>query len=42
VIDRTSARSVELDPLGASLDLGPTLYPNLIRDMAARFENCLQ
>jgi zinc transport system substrate-binding protein len=30
-----------LDPLGASLQDGPDLYFNLIRDMAASFRDCL-
>lgn len=42
VIEGTPARSVQLDPLGASLPLGPDFYPALLQDMAARFVECLQ
>ncbi|WP_299787529.1 zinc ABC transporter substrate-binding protein [uncultured Marivita sp.] len=42
VIDGTEARSVELDPLGVALEPGASFYPDLINDMATRFETCLQ
>ncbi|MFP7569657.1 zinc ABC transporter substrate-binding protein [Marivita sp. S2033] len=42
VIDGTPAKSIELDPLGASLSPGVSFYPALIRDMAQRFAECLQ
>ncbi|MCK0150204.1 zinc ABC transporter substrate-binding protein [Marivita sp. S6314] len=42
VIDRTDARTVELDPLGAQIDLGAAFYPALLRDMTTRFAECLQ
>ncbi|MFP7672127.1 zinc ABC transporter substrate-binding protein [Marivita sp. S0852] len=42
VIDGTQARTQELDPLGVNIALGADFYPNLIRDMANRFSECLQ
>ncbi len=41
ITEGTPARSGVLDPLGASLQNGPELYFNLIRDMAASFRACL-
>lgn len=41
ITEGTSAKSGVLDPLGASLQDGPDLYFNLIRDMAASFRDCL-
>lgn len=41
VIEGTSAKSGVLDPLGASLQDGPELYFNLIRNMATSFKTCL-
>ena len=41
VTEGTQARSGVLDPLGASLDDGPALYFELIRNMAASIRACL-
>ena len=41
VTEGTSAKSAVLDPLGASLQDGPELYFDLVRDMAASFRTCL-
>lgn len=41
-IEGTSARTAILDPLGATLDDGPELYFDLIRDLATSMNNCLQ
>lgn len=41
VIEGTNARSAVLDPLGASIDNGPDLYFNLLRQMADSFRQCL-
>jgi zinc transport system substrate-binding protein len=32
----------EIDPLGASLQPGPTLYPDMLRNMATALADCLQ
>ena len=42
VIEGTDAKTAQLDPLGADLDLGVAFYPALIRDMTDRFVGCLQ
>ena len=41
VLDGTEAQTAVIDPLGASLELGPTLYPQLIRNMANSLADCL-
>lgn len=41
VLDGTDARTGVIDPLGAELDAGPTLYPRLLRNMAATLADCL-
>lgn len=41
VLDGTEAKTSVIDPLGASLELGPDLYPQLIRNMAASLIDCL-
>lgn len=41
VIEGSDARSGVLDPLGADLDLGPDLYPSLLRGMATALVDCL-
>ncbi|MDZ7824026.1 MAG: zinc ABC transporter substrate-binding protein ZnuA [Ahrensia sp.] len=41
VIEGTSARSGVIDPLGASLENGPELYFQLIRNMATSIKTCL-
>lgn len=42
VLDGTEARTAVIDPLGATLDPGPELYPRLIRDMAEALARCLE
>ncbi len=37
----TSVNSAELDPLGASLEAGPHLYTQLLKNMGAAFKDCL-
>lgn len=41
VIEGTNTRSGILDPLGATLEDGPALYFNMIRNMATSFRDCL-
>lgn len=41
VLDGVEAQSGVMDPLGASLEPGPTLYPQLLRNMAATLAGCL-
>ena len=41
VIEGTDARTGELDPLGAGLDLGPELYPTLLRNLRDDLVACL-
>jgi len=41
-IEGTSARTAVLDPLGATLDDGPELYFDLIRNLATSMRDCLQ
>jgi len=41
VIEGTNARLGVLDPLGASLDDGPNLYFDLLREMAVSMRDCL-
>lgn len=41
VLDGVEAKTGVIDPLGAELDLGPGLYPQLIRNMAETLVDCL-
>lgn len=41
VTEGTTARMATLDPLGATLDPGPDLYPQLMQAFAAHIEQCL-
>lgn len=41
VLDGTEANTGVIDPLGASLELGPDLYPQMIRNMANTLAECL-
>jgi zinc transport system substrate-binding protein len=41
LVEGTSARTGVLDPLGAELAPGPTLYPNLMRNLGASLRTCL-
>ena len=41
VTENTNAGTGILDPLGTSLENGPTLYFELIRNMAKSFKDCL-
>jgi zinc transport system substrate-binding protein len=41
VVEGTQARKGALDPLGASLELGPDLYAGLLRNMARDLTECL-
>ena len=40
VTEGTEAGTAVIDPLGSTLDLGPALYPQLIRNMAQSFQSC--
>ena len=42
VIRNTRARTATLDPLGAVLEPGPGLYPELMRNLARDLADCLQ
>ncbi|MEM8570800.1 MAG: zinc ABC transporter substrate-binding protein [Pseudomonadota bacterium] len=41
VIDGTGAQSAVLDPIGVGLEPGPTLYPELLRNIADGLAGCL-
>ncbi|ABD53229.1 zinc ABC transporter substrate-binding protein [Jannaschia sp. CCS1] len=41
VLDGTEANTGVIDPLGASLEPGPDLYPQLLRNMATTLADCL-
>ncbi len=41
VLDGTEAKTGVIDPLGAELEPGAALYPQLIRNMATTLANCL-
>ena len=41
VLDGTEANTGVIDPLGVNLEPGPTLYPQLIRNMATTLAECL-
>ena len=41
VTDGMATRTAVIDPLGASLEPGPSLYPALLRDMAESLNGCL-
>lgn len=41
VLDGTEANTAVIDPLGFELDLGPDLYPQLIRNMATALAGCM-
>jgi zinc transport system substrate-binding protein len=41
VMQGTEANTGVIDPLGVDLDVGPTLYPDLIRNMARTLADCL-
>ena len=41
IIEGTPARAGTLDPLGSTIESGPELYFNLLRNMAASFKDCL-
>lgn len=41
VLDGTEANTGVIDPLGVGLEPGPTLYPQLIRNMATALAECL-
>ena len=42
VLDGTEAGTGVIDPLGADLEPGPALYPQVIRNMAATLAECLR
>ena len=42
VLDGTEANTGVIDPLGADLEPGPTLYPQVIRNMAETLAECLR
>ena len=41
VLDGTEANTGVIDPIGAELEPGPALYPQLIRNMANTLADCL-
>ena len=41
VLDGTEAKTGVIDPLGAALEPGPDLYPQLIKNMAKTLAECL-
>lgn len=40
VLDGTDAKTAVIDPLGVDLEPGPSLYPQLIRNLAAALADC--
>ncbi|MFV2053063.1 zinc ABC transporter substrate-binding protein [Aliiroseovarius sp. YM-037] len=42
VFGEADAKAAIIDPLGSTLQTGPTLYPNLIRDTAGSLADCLR
>jgi zinc transport system substrate-binding protein len=40
ITEGTSAKSAVLDPLGASLNPGPELYPTLLKTLAKSLKSC--
>jgi len=40
VLEGTDAKTSVIDPLGAALEPGPGLYPQLLRDMAKSLQDC--
>ncbi|MDJ0639553.1 MAG: zinc ABC transporter substrate-binding protein [Paracoccaceae bacterium] len=42
VMDGTVANTAVVDPLGAGLELGPGLYPQLLKDFATTLATCLE
>lgn len=42
VLDGSQAKTGILDPLGSDLELGPLLYPQMIRKLATALTTCLQ
>jgi zinc transport system substrate-binding protein len=42
VLDGSQAQTEVLDPLGSNLEPGPTLYPQMIRQLATALTSCLQ
>ena len=41
VTEGTTARTAVLDPLGASIDIGPQFYPQLLENLASALSGCL-
>lgn len=41
VLDGTDAKSSVIDPLGSHLDIGPTLYPDLLHELAQTLADCV-
>ena len=41
VMDGTPAKTAVIDPLGVDLELGPDLYPQLLRNLATSLAGCL-
>jgi len=41
VLDGTDAQSSTIDPLGSHLEIGPTLYPTLLRELAQTIADCV-
>jgi len=41
VLDGTEARSGTIDPLGSHIEIGPILYPTLLRDLAQTLADCV-
>jgi zinc transport system substrate-binding protein len=41
VMDGSAARTAVLDPLGSNLEVGPALYPQMLRGLAEVLSNCL-
>jgi len=41
VLDGTNAKTSSIDPLGSHLDVGPTLYNQLLRELATTLADCV-
>ena len=41
VLEGTDARTVQIDPLGSTIEQGPEFYPNLLKAMASSLADCV-
>ncbi len=41
VLEGTDAKTVQIDPLGSTIEQGPDFYPNLLKAMASSLSECV-